>query len=73
MEELLTVKKVAEILGFSRQEIYKMVAKKKIPHTRISKRGIRFRIEDFEEWLQSKTIPSDSSLRYTSRNHTKTN
>ena len=56
MEELLTVKQVAEILRVSKQEVYRLVARRRIPYIRFSIREIRFRVEDFEEWLRSKTI-----------------
>jgi excisionase family DNA binding protein len=56
LEELLTVKQLAAILRISRQEVYRLVALRRIPYIRFSIRGIRFRVEDFEEWLRSKTI-----------------
>jgi excisionase family DNA binding protein len=46
----------AGILRISRQEVYRLVARRRIPYIRFSIRGIRFRVEDFEEWLRSKTI-----------------
>jgi len=56
VEELLTVKQVAAILRISKQEVYRLVARRRIPYVRFSIRGIRFRVEDFEDWLRSKTI-----------------
>jgi excisionase family DNA binding protein len=56
LEELLTVKQVAEVLKISRQAVYSLVARRRISCVRFSRRGIRFRVEDFEEWLNSKTI-----------------
>ncbi len=68
MEELfpeeffLNVKEVARILRLSRQEVYRMVAKKQIPFTRIKPRGIRFLREDFERWFRSLTLKPENVL-----------
>ena len=56
MEELLTVKQVAGILRISKQAVYGLVARRRIPYVRFSARGIRFRVQDFEEWLRCKTV-----------------
>ncbi len=56
MEELLTVKQIAGVLKISEQAVYGLVARGRIPYIRFSTKGIRFRVEDFEEWLNSKTI-----------------
>lgn len=59
LEEFLTVKEVAKMLKRSSQEIYRMVYQKKIPYTRISPRGIRFRMEDFQQWVRFKSVMPD--------------
>lgn len=63
MEEFLTVKDVARIFKFSRQEIYKMVAKKEIPFTRFKKRGIRFLRKDLEVWYKIYTLKPEAVLK----------
>jgi len=63
LEELLTVRRVAEILRISEQAVYGLVARGRIPYVRFSHRGIRFRVEDFEQWLRSKTVAAKDQRR----------
>jgi len=45
----LTVKQVAELLGFNQFTIYKMAKTGRIPVIRI-RRHLRFRLSDIEKW-----------------------
>jgi excisionase family DNA binding protein len=52
--QLWLVDDVAEYLRISREEVYRLVQRLEIPHTRIFRRkGLRFRPEEIEEWLSS--------------------
>lgn len=67
MEKLLTVDEVAKFLRFSKQGVYQLVFRKKIPAVKISKRALRFRESDILRWLGTKSATeTDSSSRQTS-------
>lgn len=46
-----------QVTGFSRPQLYRMVASEEIPHIRISSRTVRFRRRDLEAWLDAHAIP----------------
>lgn len=58
MEQLLTVKQIAEKLGYSVHGIYKMVEKSQIPHIKLpgKKGGVRFRMDTINTWLEKRTV-----------------
>ena len=57
-EQLWLVDDVARYLRVSKDEVYRMVERQDIPHTRIFKRkGIRFHPDEIEEWARSKRRP----------------
>lgn len=56
MDDLLTVKEVAIYLRLSRSQIYAMVAKKQIPHTRLSKKRLAIRKADLQKWLEKNSL-----------------
>lgn len=60
METLLTVKQVAEKLGYSTHGIYKMVEKSKIPHIKLPGGGVRFNMETIQTWLERRTVKAKS-------------
>ncbi len=51
--EALRVRDVAQILGFSVQQIYKMAAEGHIPSIRIAS-AVRFDPQEFATWLRTK-------------------
>lgn len=51
--EALRVRDVAQILGFSVQQIYKMAAQGQIPSIRIAS-AVRFDPQEFATWLKTK-------------------
>ena len=52
----LTASQVASRLGFSRSQIYAMVAEQSIPHYKIGG-AIRFNPEEIDEWLVQSRVP----------------
>lgn len=61
MEQLLTVKQIAEKMGYSVHGIYKMVEKSKIPHIKMPKGGVRFRESAVIAWLEKRTVKAKAS------------
>jgi excisionase family DNA binding protein len=55
MESLLTVNEVAKAIGMTPFGVYGLVHKKQIPAVKISRRCLRFRPQDIEKWLASKS------------------
>ncbi|HBR17579.1 MAG TPA: hypothetical protein DD725_08250 [Deltaproteobacteria bacterium] len=54
MEILLSSRQVADILGIDILVLYQWTHKNSIPHIKISKRMIRFKESELNEWLQQK-------------------
>lgn len=61
-EKLLTVEQVAGLLNITPQGVYGFVRKKKIPTIKISRRCVRFRFEDIEAWLKSKSQSAEQAV-----------
>jgi excisionase family DNA binding protein len=52
--ELWLVDDVADYLQISKDAVYRMVARREIPHTRIFRRkGLRFHPDEVEKWARS--------------------
>ena len=52
--ELWMVDEVAEYLRISKDAVYRLVARREIPHTRIFRRkGLRFHPDEVEKWARS--------------------
>ena len=51
-QKLLTVDDVAKLLQVKKLSVYKLVYEKRIPVIKISRKMLRFKPEDIEEWLQ---------------------
>lgn len=56
MDQLLTVKQIAEKLGYSVHGIYKMVEKSKIPHIKLPGGAVRFKMDTINTWLEKRTV-----------------
>lgn len=54
MSRKLKVGEVAELLGVSRQTVYRMAAAGRIPCVVISRRIIRFDADAISDWLQAR-------------------
>jgi DNA adenine methylase len=57
MDKLLTIKDVAEYLQMSKEKVYKLAQRGKIPVSRIENQW-RFRLEKVEAWLEANEIGS---------------
>jgi len=53
-EKLMTVGEVAKFLGYKPKGVYLLVAEKRIPVVKISRRALRFRPSEIEAWLNAK-------------------
>ena len=52
--QLWLVENVAQYLRISKDEVYRLVARREIPHTRVFRRkGIRFHPDEVEKWARS--------------------
>lgn len=60
LQQLLTVKQVAEKLGYSTHGIYKMVEQSKIPHIKLPGGGVRFNMDIVNSWLEKRTVKAKS-------------
>lgn len=56
-DDLLTYAQLGEVIGFPLGTLYSMVKKKQIPHVRLGRRLVRFRRNEIERWLQSRSVP----------------
>jgi len=55
MKKLLNINDVVTILGLSKSGIYRLVQNRRIPFIKISGKVIRFRQDEIEQWLSSKS------------------
>ena len=59
--QLLTIEQAAELLGYKKTYLYKLIHFKKIPHLTYGARFVRFRLEDLKEWQQARYIEVPST------------
>jgi excisionase family DNA binding protein len=55
MKKLLNINDIVTILGLSKSGVYRLVQTRRIPFIKISGKAVRFRQDDIEQWLLSKT------------------
>lgn len=53
----------AAITGFSKPTLYSMVSRKQIPHYRMSRRCVRFSVEELESWIAARRVPVAGVVR----------
>lgn len=58
VEALLTVAETAEYLGLADGTVYHMISEGRLPVIRLSKRCVRFRLDDLDKWLEERTAPA---------------
>ncbi len=63
MESLLTVKELADIIKVKVSTIYFWTHTGMIPHLKISRNCIRFRLGDVLKWLEEKEVKGRTTLR----------
>jgi excisionase family DNA binding protein len=54
---LIDIRELAELTGLSIGGLYHMISQKRIPVVRLSRRCVRFRLEDITRWLEEKVVP----------------
>jgi excisionase family DNA binding protein len=58
LDALLTIQDVANLTGLSVGTLYHWISEGRIPVVRFSKRCVRFRKSDIEEWIAAKVVTS---------------
>lgn len=53
---LINVKTLCELWGVEKDWIYDMVEVGGLPHQKLGRRTLRFRVSELEEWLASKSV-----------------
>jgi len=59
IENLLTIEELSAWLGVEKSTIYAWTSKKIIPHIKLGKKALRFRINEILEWLAEKSVSPD--------------
>lgn len=57
---LIRAKEVAQMLGISRQQVYRMAASGQLPSVFVTDRSVRFRPESIEEWIREREHQRDN-------------
>ena len=47
----------SQITGFAKPTLYTKVSRRQIPHYRLSRKCVRFRVDELERWLGAKCVP----------------
>jgi|YelNatPaOPRAMG01_1025707.scaffolds.fasta_scaffold23311_2 excisionase family DNA binding protein len=58
-DPLLNVRDAAKFLNMSQTAVYAALERHELPHLRLSRRRIRFRLKDLDRWLEARTIDPD--------------
>lgn len=53
-KEHLTYRELAALLDVKLGTLYAWVARKEIPHVRLGRRVVRFRVQDIKDWLEKR-------------------
>jgi excisionase family DNA binding protein len=61
MDKLLTIADAAELLQLAPGTIYHLISRRALPCVRLSKRCVRFRQSELEEWISSHSEHSEES------------
>jgi excisionase family DNA binding protein len=59
--QLIGVRELARLTGLSVGTLYHLVSQQRIPVIRISRRCIRFRPGDIEDWISQNSVPRGDS------------
>lgn len=60
---LLRPAEVAELLGVSRSEVYKLLSLGRLPHVRLSERVVRVPEDALREFIQSRIVDAEGVAR----------
>jgi len=55
-ERYLNVDDVATLLGVAPKTVYGWASAKRIPHVKLGRSVLRFRLSDIEEWVESRAV-----------------
>jgi len=70
MDNLLTIDELSEWLGVEKSTIYAWTSKKIIPHIKLGKKMLRFRVNEILDWLSEKSVSPDlESAKQIKRQH----
>lgn len=56
--KLLNAQEAADYLGLVIGTVYHMISEGRLPVIRLSKRCVRFRLDDLDKWLEERTAPA---------------
>ena len=59
IDNLLTIDELSQWLGVEKSTIYAWTSKKLIPHIKLGKKALRFRVSEILEWLAEKSVSPD--------------
>ncbi len=62
MEKLLDITAIADLLSVKKRSVYGLVRRYEIPHLKLSRRMLRFRMSDITEWIAQLDIESPGIL-----------
>ena len=65
MDKLLTVTEAAELLRLSPGTLYHLISRRAVPCVKLSKRCVRFRQSELEQWISNHS--DNSGLHPTSK------
>lgn len=63
LPEYARVSQVAELLGLSRSEVYRMAERGELPSTRVGETAVRIPKAELLEWLRARTTSASDTLR----------
>lgn len=61
VERLSTYKKTSEVTGLEVGTLYQLVHQGRIPHVRLGRRFVRFRLSEVKRWLDEHAVGVDGS------------
>ena len=67
MEELLTYAQASTMLNMKLGTLYALVAQNRIPHVRLGRRLVRFRLTELDTWLSRHSVEPKRSADERSR------
>jgi excisionase family DNA binding protein len=56
IEKLLNIDELSEWLGIEKSTIYAWTSRKSIPHIKLGKKALRFRLNEVLDWLSEKSV-----------------
>lgn len=60
--ELLTYRGASERYAIKLTTLYALVSQQRIPHVRIGRRFVRFRVAELDRWFAQRAVPASGDL-----------